>query len=100
MPPLLELPQAPVHNSTVAATEAAEHFEALVPAAEAVVVGSKVGIGVLVVTVPGRLPVNRTMQVRAAERHKPQMLARHPHTTARPQHTRQRILSDRLRSYK
>lgn len=97
---LSELQQALVHSSTVAATEAAGHFEALIPAVGVVVADSRVVIGALVATAPGLLPVSLTMQVRVAEHRKPQMLARRRQFTVKPQHTMQRILSDRLGIYK
>lgn len=99
-PRRLEPQQAPVHNSAVAATEAVDHSEAPVPAAEAVVADSRVGIGVRVATAPGLLPVSPTTQVRAVEHHKLQMPARHRRFTARHLPKTQRILSGRLKSCK
>lgn len=97
----LELLQAQVHSSTVAATEAAERFEVLVPAVEAVVAGSKVDIGARGAMAPGLLPVNQTIQAQAAEHHKPPTLASHRHiTTVRILHKMPRIHSDHLRSCK
>lgn len=89
-----------MHNLIEAAIEAAVHFEAPVPAAEVAVADSRVGIGALVAMAPELRPVNRTMLARAVEHHKPQTLARRPRFTARLQHMSQRILSDRLKTYR